>query len=58
MRVKPEVTPVLELSPQAYVEIRDLLLGGGYDYLVFPDFGSFQVDFPVILRNRERRTTV
>ncbi len=54
MRVKPEITPVLELSQKAYIEIRDLLLSGGYDYLVFPDFGSFRVDFPVIIRNVER----
>ncbi len=54
MRIKPEITPVLELSPKAYIEIRDLLLSGGYDYLVFPDFGSFRVDFPVIIRNTDR----
>ena len=54
MRVKPEITPVLELSQKAYIEVRDILLAGGYDYLVFPDFGSFRVDFPVIIRNVER----
>lgn len=58
MKVKPIVVPIIELSESAYEEIRDILLGAGYDYLVFPDFGSFRLDFPVVLRNRERRTAV
>lgn len=44
----------MELSAAAYIEIRDILLGAGYDYLVFPDFGSFAMPTEFIIRNRER----
>ncbi len=44
---------IIEVSPETYTEIRDQLLDAGYDYLIFPDFGSFSME-GFVIRNRER----
>ena len=45
---------IIEVSSGTYIEIRDLLLEAGYDYLVFPDHGLFSMD-GFVIKNRERQ---
>lgn len=55
MRITEDRPAIIEVPSETYRVIRDAVLAAGYDWLVFPDFGSFSLD-GFVLRDRERRT--